>query len=95
MCDQGYVVISLTSKELNYQHCSFDSTAFLTPEEMQQLPSGNFHDYLRHQFSKVNQLQMDKYQAKFDSKSDWQAATNLVNNLNWDFYRKKQLRRCK
>ncbi|KAI4315890.1 metallophosphoesterase [Lactobacillus intestinalis] len=86
MCDQGYGVISLTSKELNYQHCSFDCTAFLTPEEMQQLPPCNFHDYLRHQFSKVNQLQMDKYQAKFDSKSDWQAATNLVNNLNWDFF---------
>lgn len=87
MCDQGYEVISLTPKELNYQHHSFASTPFLlTPAEMQQLPTGNFHDYLRHQFSNVTQLQMDKYQAKFDSKFDWQAAANLVNNLNWDFF---------
>ncbi|MGN1408141.1 metallophosphoesterase family protein [Lactobacillus sp.] len=83
--DQGYGIVKLDNKQLDYQRYSFDIDNYLTEQEKKAYPFNNFHSYLEKVFDGANDQLMDHF-LTFDGTEEGQEAVALLKKLHWNFF---------
>lgn len=86
MTDQGYGIISLSPKKINYQRQSFEMNKYLTAEEIKLLPNRDFHQYLFKIFTKANTNQTSWLKNVIPNAEEREKILSFINQCNWNFF---------